>query len=411
MTSTLWVSGWAAIELVGDHLWQSTIFGAGAAVLAWVLRHNRAQVRYWLWLAASVKFLVPFAALVAIGKQVGWVLPATTVPTQMPFVVTAVDVMFFPVAASSPTPASLTPAGTVSILLFAVWSCGAAALLLRWRLRWRRVATVARAATPVHDGRACVVLRRLEAREGMTTPIPFVSSDAPLEPCVFGILRPVLLWPRRITGRLNQDQVQAILTHELAHVRRRDNLAAAVHMVVEAVFWFHPLVWWVGGRLVDERERACDDAVLRLGTELSAYAESILETCRFCVESPLVCMARVTGLRLNKRIEDIMTNDKARTLTVGRKLLLSTVAITAIAGPVAIGVVSAPRLVAETVPAQAGTQSSAETPQPAADEWRAVVLDFTLPSGHRPQTRGLEGQQMRIWLRRGEAGLRSNVSR
>lgn len=44
MTSTLWVSGWAAIELVGDHLWQSTI-GAGAAVLAWVLRHNRAQVR------------------------------------------------------------------------------------------------------------------------------------------------------------------------------------------------------------------------------------------------------------------------------------------------------------------------------------------------------------------------------
>ena len=74
-----------------------------------------------------------------------------------------------------------------------------------------------------------------------------------------------------------------------------DNLTAAVHMVVEGIFWFHPLVWWIGSRLVDERERACDEEVVRLGSEPQVYAESILKTCQFYVESPLSCVPGVTG--------------------------------------------------------------------------------------------------------------------
>ena len=70
---------------------------------------------------------------------------------------------------------------------------------------------------------------------------------------MFGILRPVLLWPREIDVQLDDAQVRAVLAHELTHARRRDNLTAAMHMFVEAVFWFHPLVWWIGARLVDER--------------------------------------------------------------------------------------------------------------------------------------------------------------
>src|SRR6266576_923925 len=77
-----------------------------------------------------------------------------------------------------------------------------------------------------------------------------------------------------------------MLAHELWHVQRRDNLAAAVHMLVEAVFWFHPLLWWLGARLVEERERACDEEVLEMGKERQVYAESILKICEFCVESP-----------------------------------------------------------------------------------------------------------------------------
>ena len=101
-----------------------------------------------------------------------------------------------------------------------------------------------------------------------------VVADSTLEPSgVFEFFRPVLLLPEGIAERLMREHLAAIVAHELCHVRSRDNLAAAVHMLVEAIFWFHPLVWWIGRRLVDERERACDEEVLRPGSEPEVYAE------------------------------------------------------------------------------------------------------------------------------------------
>ena len=102
--------------------------------------------------------------------------------------------------------------------------------------------------------------------------------------------------------QLTPDQLEAVFAHELCHVRRRDNLTAALHMIVEAVFWFHPLVWWLGARMVDERERACDEDVLRLGGEPQVYAESVLKVCEFYLESPVACVAGVTGSNLQKRM-------------------------------------------------------------------------------------------------------------
>src|SRR5262249_29247388 len=149
-------------------------------------------------------------------------------------------------------------------------------------------------------------------------PIALVASDASFEPGIFGILRPILLWPRKLATQFDDDQIVTILAHEVAHVRRRDNLAAALHMVVEAVFWFHPLVWWIGARLVEERERACDEEVLGWGHEPEVYAESILKSCRACIESPLPCVAGVTGSDLKKRIERIMKHGSSARVTLGK---------------------------------------------------------------------------------------------
>ena len=88
------------------------------------------------------------------------------------------------------------------------------------------------------------------------------ASPGLLEPGVVGWVKPVLLVPEGIAERLTPRQLEAVLAHELCHVRRRDNLTSAIHMIVEAMFWFHPLVWWIGARLVEERERACDEGVL-----------------------------------------------------------------------------------------------------------------------------------------------------
>ena len=145
------------------------------------------------------------------------------------------------------------------------------------------------------------------------------SSPAPIEPGLVGIWRPVLLLPEGIVACLSALELQAVAAHEICHYRRRDNLTAALHMLVAAAFWFYPLVWWLGARLVEERENACDERVLECGNDPQTYAESILKVCRFYLHSPLACAAGVSGADLNKRMEKIMENKPAARVSAARK--------------------------------------------------------------------------------------------
>jgi beta-lactamase regulating signal transducer with metallopeptidase domain len=187
-------------------------------------------------------------------------------------------------------------------------------------------------------GREFEMLRLLERNAAITRHIELKISESTLEPGILGIFRPVFLLPMGISNRLSDAQLKAIITHELCHVRRRDNLAATLHMLVEAVFWFHPLVWWIGARFVDERERACDEEVLKLGSDPQAYAEGILKVCEFYVESPPFCAAGVTGSNLKKRIEAIMTHGTAYKVEAGKRLLLAAMGLAAVTVPISIGV-------------------------------------------------------------------------
>lgn len=162
-----------------------------------------------------------------------------------------------------------------------------------------------------------------------------------MESGVFGIFRPVLIWPEGLSECLEDEHMTAILAHEMIHGQRLDNLTAAIHMVVEAAFWFHPVVWWMERRLVEERERACDEAVVQLGGEPGSYAEGLLKACRFCVESPLVCVSRITGASLNRRIVFLMTKQFAGKLGPTARLLLGLCAVAAVAGPIMFGLVGA----------------------------------------------------------------------
>ncbi len=117
-------------------------------------------------------------------------------------------------------------------------------------------------------------------------------------------------------------------------MRRRDNLVSAAHMFVETIFWVHPLVWWMGARMLQERERACDESVLRSGSEPSEYAEGILKVCKMYVESPLRSAAGVTGADLKKRIQDILAGRIAPELSALQKAALAISAALLIAVPV-----------------------------------------------------------------------------
>jgi uncharacterized protein (TIGR03435 family) len=143
-----------------------------------------------------------------------------------------------------------------------------------------------------------------------------------------------------------------------------------MHMLVEALFWFHPAVWWVGTQLLEERERACDEQVLRLGNQPDVYADSILRACKFCIESPLPCLSGVAGSNLKRRITRIMNRQTGLQLTFANKLLLTAAAVAAIAAPIAIGLFHAspvraqePQTTASTPPAfdQVSLKPSAST--------------------------------------------------
>lgn len=93
----------------------------------------------------------------------------------------------------------------------------------------------------------------------------------------------------------------------------------ALLLIVEAVFWFYPLVLWIGARLVEERERACDESVLTLGSEPREYADAILNVCKHYVQSPVVCVSGIIGSDLKRRIVRIMARHRGQGLTPGRQ--------------------------------------------------------------------------------------------
>jgi beta-lactamase regulating signal transducer with metallopeptidase domain len=309
---------------LANHLWQSTLCAAVVWLLTLALRNNRAAVRYWLWLAASLKFVIPYSLLVSSGAHLGWRAMPATAHSQFSFAMGEIS-QPFAVAAPIPVSTAATPIlKPLPDILFVVWLCGIAIGIGSWVQWLRQMRAVLRMAMPLD----------------LNLPIRGMSARARIEPGVIGIFKPVLLLPDAITEHLTPIQFEAILAHELCHVRRQDNLTAALHMLVETIFWFHPLVWWIRRRLMDERERACDEEVVLLGGEPQIYAESILRVCEFYLASPVAYASGVTGGDLKKRIEGIMTNRSSLKLSIGKRILLATTAALVIAGPIAVGLLN-----------------------------------------------------------------------
>lgn len=266
----------------------------------------------------------------------GHTLFQSVAPTiTMPQIATAVGQGTAPFTAAMPV-LSVPAANGFDALPIAVglWALGFASVVVLWLTRWMKVRAALAAAKPVE----------------MPASIPVKMSPALLEPGLVGIFRPVLLLPEGITQRLSPPEMFSVLAHELCHLGRKDNLTAAIHMLVEALFWFHPLVWWLGARLVDERERACDESVVEAGTDPETYAHGILKVCQHYLHSPLACAAGVSGADLKKRMESITKNEAILNLNGARKLLLVGVAAATLALPIAAGI--SPAAMAQSAPSE-----------------------------------------------------------
>jgi beta-lactamase regulating signal transducer with metallopeptidase domain len=320
---------------LANHLWQSTLFAAAAWLMVAALRNNNASVRYWVWFSASLKFFVPFSLLMNLGAQFRWT-PLMN-KAAAPMVLDVSSVIAPSGSAVMPFRASTIHSSDdwARVILFGIWICGTTVIALRRFQGWRRVRAMLRESTAFASP-------QVPGTEDQRS-IPARSSPGLLEPGLVGLWRPVLLVPAGIEEHLAPSQLQAVVAHETCHARRRDNLTAALHMIVEAVFWFHPLVWWIGARLVDERERACDEYVLRVVQEPRTYAEGILKVCKFYVESPLTCVSGVTGsTNIKKRVENIMNCRLGCKLNLTQKAGLFLAAALTVVGPIGIGSMTAP---------------------------------------------------------------------
>lgn len=329
---------------VVNHLWQSTVVAIVAALVALALRRTQARVRHAVWLAASMKFLVPFSVLIALGGAVSWRAATAPVVSVAPAIAETVQTMTEPfadaTAAAGPIDLSRRPVSVPwATVLVTIWTLGAVGVIASRVRGWLRVRAALRASTAT----------TLSATEHG---LDVRTTSSMFEPGVVGIWRPVLLLPEGLGSTLIDDQLRAIIAHELHHVRRRDNLTSGLHMIVEAAFWFHPVVWWIGARLIDERERACDEHVIAIGVAPDAYAEGILNVCKRYVESPVACVAGVTGADLKKRIGAILTRRVGVQLTGAHRLLLGTAGIAALSIPVLAGAIGSPRQAAPSTAAR-----------------------------------------------------------
>ncbi|WP_035355456.1 M56 family metallopeptidase [Edaphobacter aggregans] len=365
-----WSAGWV-VGLM-HHLWQSTVVCGSLWLLSVMLRRNAARMRFRLWMLASIKFLLPFSLLITAGEAIS--VKKQAAPSVAPLFSMMIEgpashsTLVKPLHAAAPvvnegSHADVAPTKRQSIMQYAllfVWTAGSLVVAFVWLRSWVRLRAMVRRGTPVGD------IAGLHA--------VIVVSAA--EPGVFGIVRPVLMLPEGVTRNLSVAQMEAIVAHELCHVRRRDNLWAALHMMVSAIFWFHPLVWWIGRQMIAEREVACDDAVLEQSHSATEYAEGILNICKFYLEVPVACFSGVTGADLKKRIAHILSGSAAERLSMGRKLVLGAAGVLSIGLPLTFGLLHASRSYAQA-PAKTNPEDTWQGTLQTAQKGLRTVLKIT----------------------------------
>ncbi len=283
-----------------------------ALLLAWTASAflRQAGARHLAWLTAfGVALVLPLAAAI-VPPSIVIAQSAAAAPAP-PVLVDTDEAAAVVVAPPPPAPRFALPelgARNVALALFAVWLAGFSWAMLRLALGALGLTALKRASRPhalepadlprhAAQGRECE-LRLSTAQEG---------------PLTWGVLRPIVLLPRSALA-WPRERLQAVLLHELAHVRRRDSLSQLVSLLASAVYWFNPLIWLGARALRREAEMAADDAVLALGVRPSDYAGALLRVAGefrgHAVALNGVAMAQ--GSALEARVTSVLAQNRSR---------------------------------------------------------------------------------------------------
>ncbi len=276
---------WALLHF----LWQGALLGLSAIVL-FRLFSRSANARYSvgiitlaLMLAAPITTTIWIASRQTVAPAevaVEVVPPAAPAPSTMPL---------------SPGESAVRPAATAQPfagVVLVVWAAGVIALSIRLLGGWLTARRVARRAllpvTPDIHAMAMRLAERLSLRRAVNV----VESAGVAVPIMVGWLKPVIVLPTSVISGFTPDQVEALIVHELAHIRRNDYLVNLLQAAVETILFYHPAVWWVSRRIRTEREHCCDDVAITICDRL-VYARALSDLA--ALTQPTLAMAASSG--------------------------------------------------------------------------------------------------------------------
>jgi uncharacterized protein (TIGR03435 family) len=277
MTAWTDVIGWTLLHFV----WEGTLVACVIALVLAALRNASARVRYVVacagLLTALVAVAVTPAVLLGVEGQLSPVAPrVAAIPRQL---LAGIERTTGGAATLPSWPAGTRSSGRgtdVPLTTFVVlWATGVVLLTLRLALGWWRVRQLHQAALTRLASPWLATATRIAEKLQLSRVIHVVDSYEVATPAVIGWLRPVVLLPIAALANLSPDQVQAILAHELAHVRRHDFIVNLLQTVAETILFYHPAVWWLSSRIRTEREHCCDDVAVDVCGDPVAYAEAL----------------------------------------------------------------------------------------------------------------------------------------
>jgi beta-lactamase regulating signal transducer with metallopeptidase domain len=315
------------------------------ALLAWAASRvtRRHAIVHGLWLLALVKLLTPpIAPLPLLPAWAGLSLvperPSPAVVTIAPLAAgdaiaptpTSTEpssIQLRPALDASPTAPALRIDGWTVVWGLLVTTALGVVALAGWRfVRFGRLLACARPAPPSLADRSSALAARLGLRRA--PPVRLVPGRFPpmLWPARGG---PLVLLPERLARDLRAAELDALLVHELAHVRRRDHWVRLLEIAATALFWWYPVTWWARRALRRAEERCCDEWVLRLLPDSAeAYANGLLKSLTFVSESPVPAMASGLGPvgDLEARLKEILMTRPVPRLAVPLRLALAAAA-------------------------------------------------------------------------------------
>ncbi len=261
------------IQAVGSALLHFLWQGVALAVSLWIAVSftRNARVRYGLGVVTLVVMaLCPFVTLAVLSASSS----ASYAPVATSFEPSAVVPAISNMTVALTVPPQVTSLDILTCLVW-IWCAGVSLFTARAFGGWlvlQKLRSTAREAVPPALLDRC---RRLQQQIGISSFVRFASSEAVDAPAVVGWFRPVVLIPLSAMSGLSSEQIEAIIAHELAHVRRYDALVNLFQIAVETVLFYHPAVWWVNRVIRAERENCCDDVAVAVCGNPGEYARAL----------------------------------------------------------------------------------------------------------------------------------------